>query len=121
MWIFRHKKKSNGSFERYKARLVGDSRSQIADYVCRLKKSLYALKQAPGTNTLMIISPPLVFGIAHLTIHSSSIDVVMTWPTFCFVRHKGGLFLNQNTYASEIIAWAGMASCKPSTTLVDTK
>ncbi|XP_050890332.1 uncharacterized mitochondrial protein AtMg00810 [Lathyrus oleraceus] len=30
MWIFRHKKNSDGSFERYKARLVGDGRSQVA-------------------------------------------------------------------------------------------
>ena len=34
MWIFRHKKKSNGCFERYKARLVGDGRSQIAGVDC---------------------------------------------------------------------------------------
>lgn len=30
MWIFRHKMKSNGYFERYKARLVGGGWSQIA-------------------------------------------------------------------------------------------
>jgi len=36
-------------------------------------------------------------------------------------RHDGGLFLSQSTYASKIIARAGMTSCKPSTTLVDTK
>ena len=36
-------------------------------------------------------------------------------------RHDGGLFLSQSTYASDIIARAGMASCKPFATLVDTK
>ncbi|XP_057426215.1 uncharacterized mitochondrial protein AtMg00810-like [Lotus japonicus] len=36
-------------------------------------------------------------------------------------RHAGGLFLSQSTYASEIIARAGMASCNPSATPVDTK
>ncbi|GAU48004.1 hypothetical protein TSUD_404810 [Trifolium subterraneum] len=36
-------------------------------------------------------------------------------------RHAGGLFLSQSTYAGEIIARAGMASCKPSATPVDTK
>ena len=36
-------------------------------------------------------------------------------------RHAGGLFLSQSTYASDIIARAGMASCKPSATPVDTK
>ena len=36
-------------------------------------------------------------------------------------KHVGGLFLSQSTYASDIIARAGMASCKPSATPVDTK
>ncbi|XP_071700426.1 uncharacterized protein [Rutidosis leptorrhynchoides] len=34
MWIFRHKIKSDGSLERYKARLVGDGRSQIVGIDC---------------------------------------------------------------------------------------
>ncbi|XP_021843274.1 uncharacterized mitochondrial protein AtMg00810-like [Spinacia oleracea] len=34
MWIFRHKKKYYGSFERYKARLVGDGRSQQVGADC---------------------------------------------------------------------------------------
>jgi hypothetical protein len=36
-------------------------------------------------------------------------------------RHVDGLFLSHSTYASDIIARAGMASCKPSSTPVDTK
>ena len=34
MWIFRHKKNSDGSFERHKARLVGDGRSQQKGVDC---------------------------------------------------------------------------------------
>ena len=34
MWIFRHKRKSNGDFERHKARLVGDGRSQQQGVDC---------------------------------------------------------------------------------------
>ncbi|PNX86735.1 NBS-containing resistance-like protein [Trifolium pratense] len=34
---------------------------------------------------------------------------------------RGGLFLSQSTYVGEIIARAGMTSCKPSATPVDTK
>ena len=34
MWIFRHKNNSDGSFERYKARLVGDGRSQQVGIDC---------------------------------------------------------------------------------------
>ena len=36
-------------------------------------------------------------------------------------RHAGGLFLSQCKYAAEIIKCAGMSSCKPSSTPVDTK
>jgi hypothetical protein len=36
-------------------------------------------------------------------------------------RHAGGLFLSQSTYSGEVIARAGMASCEPSATPVDTK
>lgn len=34
MWIFRHKHKSDGSFERYKARLVGDGKTQQQGVDC---------------------------------------------------------------------------------------
>jgi histone deacetylase 1/2 len=34
LWIFRHKKKSDGSFERYKARLVGNDANQQSGVDC---------------------------------------------------------------------------------------
>lgn len=34
IWILRHKKNPNGSFKLYKACLVGDDRSQVADVDC---------------------------------------------------------------------------------------
>ena len=34
LWIFRHKKKSDGSFERYKARLVGNGANQQSGIYC---------------------------------------------------------------------------------------
>lgn len=34
MWVLRHKYKSDGSFERYKARLVGDGKTQAQGVDC---------------------------------------------------------------------------------------
>lgn len=228
MWIFRHKKNSDGSFERYKARLVGDGRSQVAgvdcdetfspvvkpatirtvltialskswpihqldvqnaflhgdlqetvymhqplgfrdpqhpDYVCRLRKSLYGLKQAPRAWYQRFADYVSTIGFQHSTsdhslfvyrrgsdmayillyvddiiLISSSHDLRQSimallasefamkdlGPLSYFLgisvtRQAGGLFLSQSTYARDIIARAGMASCKPSATPVDTK
>ncbi|XP_019157775.1 PREDICTED: uncharacterized protein LOC109154439 [Ipomoea nil] len=62
-WVFRVKRKSDGSIERYKARLVAKVFNQVPDiymrkppgyvnpafsnHVCKLERSLYGLKQAP--------------------------------------------------------------------------
>lgn len=40
---------------------------------------------------------------------------------FVVTRHEGGLFLNQSTYARDIIARVCMTSCKPYDIPVDTK
>jgi hypothetical protein len=228
MWIFCHKKKSNGCFERYKARLVGDGRSQVTDidcdetfspvvkpatirtvltialsksrsihqldvqnaflhgdlhetvymhqplgfrdhhhpdYVCRLRKSLYGLKQAPRAWYQRFADFVSTIGFQHSTSdhslfiyrHGSDMayillyvdDIILITSShdlrksimkllasefamkdlgslsyflgIAVTRHAGGLFLSQSTYASDIIARAGMTSCKPSTTPVDTK
>ncbi|GAU17623.1 hypothetical protein TSUD_254980 [Trifolium subterraneum] len=228
MWIFRHKKKSDGSFERHKARLVGDGRSQqvgldcdetfspvvkpttirivltIAlskswsihqldvknaflhgklhetvymhqpmgfrdsvhpDYVCLLKKSLYGLKQAPRAWYQRFADFIFTFGFFHSkSDHSLFIyrkgndmayillyvdDIILTASSdvlrqsimsllasefamkdlgtlsyflgIAVTHHADGLFLSQRKYAAEIIERAGMTSCKPTTTPVDTK
>ncbi|XP_057446161.1 uncharacterized mitochondrial protein AtMg00810-like [Lotus japonicus] len=43
------------------------------------------------------------------------------FPGIAVTRHGDGLFLSHTSYARDIIARSGMASCNPSTTLVDTK
>jgi len=228
MRIFRHKKIFDGSFERYKARLVDDGRSQVAgvdcdetfiplvkpatirtvltialsrfwpihqldvqnaflhgdlhetvymhqplgfrdlhhpDYVCHLKKSLYGLKQAPRAWYQCFADYVATIGFRHSTsdhslfIYRQSLDMayillyvddiilitstqvlrksIMSLlasefamkdlgPLSYFLgiavsRRLDGIFLSQSTYASEIIERVGMASCKPSATLVDTK
>ena len=229
IWIFTHKVKSNGVFERHKAPLVGDGKTQHVgidcgetfspvvkpatirtvlslsllkawpihqldvknaflhgelqeivylhqplgyrdrdhpDYVCLLRKSLYGLKQAPRAwykhfvdyvlsirfvnskcdNSLFIFSKGS--GVAYIFLYVD--DIILTAASShalrCFImdllssefamkdlgplnyflgiavtRHKGRMFLSQRKYALEIIARAGMTSCKPSKTPVDTK
>ncbi|GAU23387.1 hypothetical protein TSUD_334350 [Trifolium subterraneum] len=227
LWIFRHKKKSDGSFERYKARLVGNGANQqtgvdcgdtfspvvkpatirtvlsvalsksclhqldvknaflhgnlaetvymhqppgfrnpqFPDHVCLLKKSLYGLKQAPRAWYQRFTDYVATMGFSHsVSDHSLFIyhhgndiayillyvdDIILTassdilrssimaqlsfefamkdlGPLSYFLgvsvtRHSEGLFLSQKTYAEEIIERAGMSSCKPSSTPVDTK
>jgi hypothetical protein len=225
---FTHKENSDGSFARYKARLVGDGKTQQVgidcgetfspvvkpatirivltlalsknwqihqldvknaflhgdlkervymhqpmgykdsihpDYVCLLRKSLYGLKQAPrawykrfsdfvsiigftnskSDNSLFIYRNGS--DVAYLLLYVD--DIILTASTdalrrslmdslssefamkdlgsvnyflgISVVRHPGGLFLSQRKYAAEIIERAGMSSCKPAQTPVDTK
>ncbi|XP_023750084.1 uncharacterized protein LOC111898393 [Lactuca sativa] len=228
MWIYRHKTKSDGSLERYKARLVCDGRSQKAgidcgdtfspvvkpatirtvlslalsnewqihqldvknaflhghlhetvymhqppgfrnhlypNHVCMLKKSLYGLKQAPrawyqrfadyvftmgfkhskcdhslfvykkGTHTaflllyvddiLLITSSP---GLHHkfMVLLAKEFAMKDLGPLSYFLgisvsRYKDSIFLSQQKYATEILERAGMTSCHPTSTPVDSK
>lgn len=228
MWIFAHKERSDSSFERYKARLVGDGKTQQVgidcgetfspvvkpatirtvlslalskswsihqldvknaflhgdlnetvymhqplgfkdkshpDHVCLLKKSLYGLKQAPRAWYTRFADHVQQMGFIHsVSDHSLFIykngrdmaylllyvdDIILTTssdnlrvsiisqlssefamkdlgPLSYFLgiavhRHQHGLFLSQRKYAAEIIERAGMSSCKPAATPVDTK
>ena len=51
MWIFRHKYKSDGSFERYKARLVGDGNTQQQGVDC---DETFSLVVKPATITAIL-------------------------------------------------------------------
>ncbi|XP_057432238.1 uncharacterized mitochondrial protein AtMg00820-like [Lotus japonicus] len=60
MWIFRHKKQSNGLSELYKARLVGDGRSQIAgEDVETMSKSREKDMNFESWNNLDLFAPIL--------------------------------------------------------------
>ncbi|XP_059310326.1 uncharacterized mitochondrial protein AtMg00820-like [Lycium ferocissimum] len=101
MWIFTHKEKSNGDFERHKARLVGDGKTQQVGIDCdALRRSIM---DSLGSEFAMKDLGPL----------NDFLGIAVT-------RHKGGMFLSQRKY-QEIIDRAGMSSCKPSLTPVDIK
>ncbi|GAU44778.1 hypothetical protein TSUD_27470 [Trifolium subterraneum] len=59
--------------------------------------------------------------VCRLRNHSTDLGPLSYFLGITVTKHADGLFLSQSTYASEIIARAGMASCKPSATPVDTK
>ncbi|KAJ0489872.1 putative RNA-directed DNA polymerase [Helianthus annuus] len=227
MWLFKHKFKSDGTLERYKAMLAYDGRLQqvgidcgetfspvvkpatiwtvlsvtlsnswpvhqldvtnaflhgtlhetvylhqpmgyrdknFLDHVCRLKKSLYGLKQAPRAWYQRFTDYVLMLGFrqsgcdtslfilhsqahtAYLLLYVDGILLVTSSPslreqlmgylsTEFAVKDLGSLsfflgisvsrtqdtmFLSQHGYASDIIERAGMASCKPVATPVDT-
>lgn len=228
MWIFTHKERADGSFERHKARLVGNGKTQqvgvdcgetfspvvkpttirtvlslaiskrwpihqldvknaflhgelgdkvymhqpfgfrdpnFPDHVCLLQKSLYGLKQAPRAWNKRFTDFVATMGfsrtrsdhslfvyhdgdhMAYLLLYVD--DIILTassdslrrsiisrlssefamkdlGPLHYFLgiavhSHANGMFLSQRKYASEIIARAGLSSCKPSLTPVDTK
>ncbi|XP_058742393.1 uncharacterized mitochondrial protein AtMg00820-like [Vicia villosa] len=54
MWVFWHKKKSNGCFEQYKAQLVDDGGSQIVGVDCD-EASILIVKHATIRTILTII------------------------------------------------------------------
>ncbi|KAL8116424.1 hypothetical protein AgCh_022791 [Apium graveolens] len=228
MWIFTHKFNSNGVFERHKARLVGDGKTQQVgidcgdtfspvvkpatvrtvlsislskscpihqldvknaflhgelqetvymhqplgyrdrthpDYVCLLRKSIYGIKQASRTWYKRFADYVLSLGFTNSRCDTSLFiykqgsdmayilvyvdDIILTTSSHAFrrsimaslisefvmkdlgplnyflgivvTRHKDDLFLSQRKYAEKIVERAGMTSCKPSATPVDTK
>ncbi|GAA0150520.1 hypothetical protein LIER_09446 [Lithospermum erythrorhizon] len=83
------------------------------DYVCKLRKSLYGLKQAPRAWSIMS-SLNAEFAMTDLGCLNYFLSIVVT-------HHTGGLFLSQKQYVEAIVARAGMASCNPTSTPIDTK
>ncbi|KAL7617618.1 uncharacterized mitochondrial protein AtMg00810-like [Lactuca sativa] len=149
MWIFNHKEKSNGMFERYKALLVGDGKTQqaprawykrFADYVISLgftnrkcENSLFVNRKGSYmdyillyVDDIILTAPANALRLSIMEFLSSKLVMKDLGPLNYFLgiaisRHKGAMFLSQCKYAKQIIEWVGMSSCKPSATPADTK
>ncbi|XP_071727260.1 uncharacterized mitochondrial protein AtMg00810-like [Rutidosis leptorrhynchoides] len=198
MWIFKHKFRANGLFERYKARLVGDGRSKqvgidctetfspvvkpatirtvlslalqnswsihqldvknaflhgtlsetaprawyqrFTEYVSRLgfihskcDHSLFIYKHGTDTAYIVLYVDDIILTASskslkdmimrHLDAEFSMMDLgqLSSFLGISVTHTPTGLFLNQATYARDILERADMLHCKPAKTPVDTK
>ncbi|XP_059298129.1 uncharacterized mitochondrial protein AtMg00810-like [Lycium ferocissimum] len=138
MWIFTHKEKSNGDFERHKAVLPRAWYKCFADYVSSLgfqtaDRQFFVHLQKGSEMAYMllyvddiILLASSILSDAPLWLLTSEFAMKDLGPLNYFLgihvtRHKDGMFLSQRKYAEEIIDRAGMSSCKATSTPVDTK
>nr|GEW09375.1 hypothetical protein [Tanacetum cinerariifolium] len=136
MWIFRHKMKPDGSFECYKARLVGDGRSQQLGVDCN--KTFSLIVKPVIIQTLLSIALSKSWSIHQLDVKNAFLHVTCFRPLLAcefamkdlgplgyfswiaVTRHQHGIFLSQKNYAKDIIARVGMSSCNSVHTPIDT-
>ncbi|XP_060182830.1 uncharacterized mitochondrial protein AtMg00810-like [Lycium barbarum] len=128
MWIFTHKEKSNGDFERHKARLVGDGKTQQVGIDCG---ETFSPVVKPATiRTVLSLSlskkwPIHQLDVKNAFLHGELKETVYMHQPLGFrdptYPDYDDMFLSPRKYAEEIIDRAGMSSCKATSTLVDTK
>ncbi|GJX49284.1 ribonuclease H-like domain-containing protein [Tanacetum coccineum] len=122
----------------YMQQPLGFRDSQHPDHVCLLQRSLYGLKQAPrawrGSDTayLLLYVDDIILtasSIAFLqsiiaTLHAefsmTDLGPLNYFLGISVTRNTSGMFLSQQKYASELLERAGMLTCNPCRTPVDT-
>ncbi|XP_020259706.1 uncharacterized protein LOC109836255 [Asparagus officinalis] len=128
MWLFKHKFKSNGELERYKARLVVNGRSQQVGIDCT---ETFSPVVKPATiRTVLSLALSRDWSIYQLDVKNAFLNghlnetVYMHQPPGFRDKSRPDhvwLFLSQKKYAQEIVQRANLSSCKASHTPVDTK
>ncbi|XP_071689056.1 uncharacterized mitochondrial protein AtMg00810-like [Rutidosis leptorrhynchoides] len=129
MWIFKHKFRSNGSFERYKARLVGDGRLQQVGIDCM---ETFSPVVKPATiRVVLSLALSHSWQIRQLDVKNAFLHVNLQETLYMhqpmgfrdptYPDYVCRFFLNQSKYAKEILDRAGMSNCKPCNTPVEAK
>ncbi|XP_021729398.1 uncharacterized protein LOC110696420 [Chenopodium quinoa] len=127
MWLFKHKFKSNGDLERHKARLVCDGRSQEVSVDC---DETFSPVVKPATiRTVLSLVMAKKWSIHQLDVKNVFLhgDLQETLYMHQPPRDCGDPYtLLFATFAGKVCtrdyrAHAGMDSCKPAATPVDTK
>ncbi|GJU07066.1 ribonuclease H-like domain-containing protein [Tanacetum coccineum] len=112
--------------------------SQHPDHVCLLQRSLYGLKQAPrawrGSDTaylLLYVDDIIltasstaflqsIIATLHAEFSMTDLGPLNYFLGISVTRNTSGMFLSQQKYASELLERAGMLTCNPCRTPVDT-
>nr|GEV77848.1 hypothetical protein [Tanacetum cinerariifolium] len=151
MWLFRHKYLADGTFSRYKARLVanvhqldvknaflygdlsktvympqplGFQDSAHPDYVC-LQRTATAYLLLNDDDIVLTASFETLLQHIIACLHQKFFMTdlgLLNYFLGIFVTHdSSGIFLSQRKYVAEILERAHMANCNPSWTPVDTE
>ncbi|RVX15996.1 Copia protein [Vitis vinifera] len=153
-WVFTIKSKTDGSVERYKVRLVakdleeevfmspppGFEESFGVGKVCKLKKSLYGLKQSPrawferfgkvikhygytqsqADHTMFTnIQMKKLKGKLAEEFEIKDLGALKYFLGMEFARFKEGIFVNQQKYVLDLLDETGMLGCKPAETPIE--
>ncbi|KAH9726800.1 hypothetical protein KPL70_008430 [Citrus sinensis] len=129
-WVFTIKLRADGSIDRYKARLVAKGYTQRNE-VCKLKKSLYGLKQSPRAWFGRFSATMKAAGYKqrddlskmkalqeHLAAEFEMKDLgqLKYFLGIEVARSKSGIFLSQRKYVLDLLTETGMLDCKPAET-----
>ncbi|XP_021741133.1 uncharacterized protein LOC110707409 [Chenopodium quinoa] len=132
MWIFHHKRLSDGSFERHKVRLVGDGKTQRQGIDCDETFSLVIKLDSDMAYILLYVDDIILTTSSdHLrqqfmTLLGNEFAMKDLGPLSFFLGivvtcNASGIFLSQKQYSTKIIDKIGMDNCSSCPTPADTK
>ncbi|GJZ35014.1 ribonuclease H-like domain-containing protein [Tanacetum coccineum] len=152
LWLFRHNHNTDGSLNRYKARLVANGSTQIAVHQLDVKnaflhgslsETIY-MHQPPGfrdpqhpdhgsdTAYLLLYVDDIVLiassrallqriiASLHAKFSMTDLGQLNYFLGVSVTRNTSGIFLSQQKYVTEVLERAGMLTCNPCRTPVDT-
>nr|XP_020174973.1 uncharacterized mitochondrial protein AtMg00810-like [Aegilops tauschii subsp. strangulata] len=116
-WIYRHKMKSDGSLDRYKARWL-DVKNAFLNGT--LIETVYARQPSGFTDPCFPDKLHSLIASLRTEFSMTDMDDLHYFLGISVTRGKDSLFLSQEKYALDLLDRAGMLQCKPISTPVDT-
>ncbi|GJT11118.1 ribonuclease H-like domain-containing protein [Tanacetum coccineum] len=119
LWLFRHKHNAYGSLNRYMARLMANDSTQIvgpSGLVSVIAKALCARVGFLHSRSLL----QRIIASLHAEFSMTDLGPLNYFLGVSVTRNTSGMFLSQQKYATKVLERAGMLTCNPCRTLVDT-